>query len=201
MEKTFFFFLWVHWGDLIEQIKKSVIYTLNKHLFRPLKHSWYRMNTNLLTHFAIYFSIVYVMQHPCKTFDLWLISQTIWPFCATGPCHPMRTFSRLRFGPYLPLQAKFPNIRVWSNLPSPTTLFKIKGLLTFATWATVLNTKSFLIFATRNNMGQLQHLPAVSNMCKLWLTNHIWTTFATQANNVKFSCFADIFNAALTSSK
>ena len=30
----------------------------------------------------------------------------------------------------------------------------------------MLNTKSFLIFATQNNMGQLLHLPAVSNMCK-----------------------------------
>ena len=30
----------------------------------------------------------------------------------------------------------------------------------------MLNTKSFLIFATQNNMGQLLHFPAVSNMCK-----------------------------------
>ena len=29
MEKTFLLYLSVHWGDLIEQIKKSVIYTLS----------------------------------------------------------------------------------------------------------------------------------------------------------------------------
>ena len=31
MEKTFLLHLSAHWGDLIEQIKKSVIYTLNIH--------------------------------------------------------------------------------------------------------------------------------------------------------------------------
>ena len=51
----------------------------------------------MLTHFAIYFSIVYLAIHvkPLHlAFDLRLISQTMWPFCATETafCHILSIF-------------------------------------------------------------------------------------------------------------
>ena len=65
---------------------------------------------------------------------------------------PFKLFQDLDLDHICHSKQNFPILRVWSNLPPPARLFKMRGLVTFATWANVLNTKGFLIFATQNNM-------------------------------------------------
>lgn len=67
----------------------------------------------------------------------------------------------------------FPILRVWSHLPPPRRLFKIKGLVTFATWANVLEYLKFVHIWHTKQCGSIITFAQSFLRVQTWSINHI----------------------------